>query len=97
MSATLITTIVMTVLAAIIITITGIRKKRQKYENEIVPHICFGTKIFLKRKEIPKFERASKYEKKRQLNKFKARIKRGQLVRVMEDGEIVGYVNKKSL
>ncbi len=97
MNAITITIIVTSVLAAIIITTTGIRFRRRKYENKLVPYVCSGQKIFLRRSEIPKFENASRKEKRRLLGSFKAQIKKGNLIEVWEKGEIVGYTSKKHL
>ncbi len=97
MSTTLMAIIIASVLATIVIIVTGLKRKKEKEENALTPHICFGTKIFLRKKDIPKFERASREEKRRQIGHFRSQVRKGHLIRVMKDGEIVGYTKKQNV
>ena len=82
------------IVTAVVMMITGVRKRRKDYEknNKAIPYVCFGEKVFLKPSEIEQFERATRGEKRRALNAYKARIKRGQIIPVYEKGEIIGYI-----
>jgi hypothetical protein len=94
----LITICAITILAAAAMIIFGIRRRSKKfdYDNEQVPMICFGTKIFLKRKEIEKYNNSTRDEKRRALGHFKSAVKKGKILPVYEDGEIVGYMNAEN-
>ncbi len=90
MTEGLIVFVSLVIIAAVVMMITGIKKRRK--EDKVHPYICFGEKIFLKEHEIAQFERASRTEKRKALNSYRARIKRGQIVPVYKGGEIIGYV-----
>jgi hypothetical protein len=93
MTTILIVFVICVIIVAVALMIGGVRKRRK--ENEQVPMVYNGTKIFLKRKEIEKFNSSTREEKRRALGHFKASVKKGQILPVYEKGEIVGYINAK--
>jgi hypothetical protein len=100
MNPALITILIFGILLSVILITYGLKKKKEENaerlrQEEQVPFICFGQKIFLKRKEIPKFERATRDEKRRALNNFKSAVKRGDIMPVYEGGEIIGYIKSE--
>jgi len=65
-------------------------------KEEKIPYIYFGTKIFLTKSEILKFESSTRQEKRRAIGRWKAAIKRSYILPVWKKGFIIGYIKNKN-
>lgn len=90
MNTIFLTIVVCTILGAIILMATRVRRKR---ESEQVPYIYAGEKIFLKRSELEQFKNSTREEKRRALGNWKRMIKKGVIIPVYEKQSIIGYIN----
>lgn len=64
-------------------------------DNKQIPYIYSGTKIFLTKDDIAKFENSTREEKRRAMGHWKSAIKRGHIIPIFKGGAIVGYVKNK--
>lgn len=72
-----------------------LNKKKEKRENEVVPHTVGNKTIYLRRKEIPHFEARSREDQRKEVNRFHAQVKAGKFLPITKQGRIIGYVKNE--
>ncbi len=82
------------IIAAALIAFGILEIMKAKKSKKQTPIIYMGTKIFLTDEDKAQFERSTREEKRRAVNKYKSAIKKGYILPVYEKGEIIGYVSK---
>ena len=91
MNTIFLTIVIFTILAAIILMVTGIKNRRK--QSEQIPYVYMGEKIFLTASELEKFKSSTREEKRRAMGNWKRMIKKGVIIPVYEKQGIVGYIN----
>lgn len=82
-------------LAMILITagiLIYLNKRSKRKQNEVVPYAVGSKSIHLKRSEIPHFEKLTRTEQRKIINRIEAKAKSGKFKKIYEQGKFKGYV-----
>lgn len=81
-------------LALILLTAGVLIYLNKKKQNEVIPYTVGSKSIHLKRSEIPHFEKLTRAEQRKIINRIEAKAKSGKFKKIYEQGKFKGYVRR---